>query len=599
MSAMVGNQVIESVLQGGELELYMIIKILNYKINRANVANPGIRSATKVMMIYTFEVVKNPGYLLGNPSGLNEPPIVTPGIPVQAHQNRQPPFRQQPTQQIQQHGYHPTSAQQIQQQNSQNDVAYIQHRPQAAPTRAFNSDNEFNDTRSHGSPNLNSQSRTNEGTTIFPIDNLNPYQNKWIIRARVTQKSEMKHWHNARGQGKLFSFNLLDESGEIKATAFKEAADKFYDLIEENKVYEISKGKVVLAKKNFSNIDNEYEIHLEIDSVVTLRSEAEISVPNVQYNFVPLNKLMDYNKDSTIDVIGIVKEDQGSNEIISKTTQKAITKRELLLVDQTHFQVKVTMWGKLAETFDSSDLPVIAVKKIRVGDYQGRNLSLYGSSTLNVNPDIPEARQLRDWYRTLPSDETFQTYLGITGPNSSPSLPPAERKTVGQILDGNIGKGDKSEVFSVKATINFVKPESSFCYPACPSCNKKLIGASSEQWQCEKCNNTYPSPHYRYIFSFGVADHTGQMWISTFNDAAEQILGIDAGRLNQLRIDDNALFTKTFKAMNFKTYIFTCRAKSETYQETERIKYTLLQARSVDHIAEGRELLKMIKTYSF
>jgi replication factor A1 len=32
--------------------------------------------------------------------------------------------------------------------------------------------------------------------------------------------------------GKLFSMEFVDESAEIRATAFKEQCDKFYDLIE-------------------------------------------------------------------------------------------------------------------------------------------------------------------------------------------------------------------------------------------------------------------------------------------------------------------------------------------------------------------------------
>lgn len=46
----------------------------------------------------------------------------------------------------------------------------------------------------------------------------------------------MRTWSNSRGEGKLFSMNLVDESGEIKATAFKEQADKYFDMVEVNKV---------------------------------------------------------------------------------------------------------------------------------------------------------------------------------------------------------------------------------------------------------------------------------------------------------------------------------------------------------------------------
>jgi replication factor A1 len=53
-----------------------------------------------------------------------------------------------------------------------------------------------------------------------------------VIKARVTAKSPVRTWANARGEGKLFSLDLIDESGEIRATAFKEQCDKFYDMIE-------------------------------------------------------------------------------------------------------------------------------------------------------------------------------------------------------------------------------------------------------------------------------------------------------------------------------------------------------------------------------
>ena len=39
-----------------------------------------------------------------------------------------------------------------------------------------------------------------------------------ICVVRVTKKSDIRTWSNARGEGKLFSLELMDESGEIRCT---------------------------------------------------------------------------------------------------------------------------------------------------------------------------------------------------------------------------------------------------------------------------------------------------------------------------------------------------------------------------------------------
>ena len=104
--------------------------------------------------------------------------------------------------------------------------------------------------------------------TALPIEGLSPYSNNWTIRARVTQKSEIRNWSNQRGEGKLFSVTLMDETGEIRGTGFNLAVDQLYDKSEEGKVYYISKARVNLAKKKFNNVANDYELALEKNTEV-------------------------------------------------------------------------------------------------------------------------------------------------------------------------------------------------------------------------------------------------------------------------------------------------------------------------------------------
>jgi replication factor A1 len=75
------------------------------------------------------------------------------------------------------------------------------------------------------------------GDSVLPIASLNPYSNKWTIKARVTNKSDIRRWSNAKGEGQLFSVDLLDaDGGEIRGTFFKEMCEKWFPIIEVQKV---------------------------------------------------------------------------------------------------------------------------------------------------------------------------------------------------------------------------------------------------------------------------------------------------------------------------------------------------------------------------
>jgi replication factor A1 len=103
---------------------------------------------------------------------------------------------------------------------------------------------------------------------IYPIEGLSPYQNKWTIKARVTHKSDMKTYSNAKGDGKLFTVTLMDETAEIRGTGFNAVADDLFEKLQEGKVYFVSNARVNLAKKKFNNLPNDYELSFERNTEV-------------------------------------------------------------------------------------------------------------------------------------------------------------------------------------------------------------------------------------------------------------------------------------------------------------------------------------------
>lgn len=411
-------------------------------------------------------------------------------------------------------------------------------------------------------------------STIYPIEALSPWVHKWTIKVRVTSKSDIKTWHkNATGEGRLFSVNLLDESSEIRATGFNDAVDQFYDLLQEGQVYYISSPcKVQLAKKQFSNLPCDYEIMFERDTVIE-KAEDQSSVPQVRFNFVNIEQLQQVEKDATVDIVGVLKEVGNADQIISKSTQKPYDKRELTLVDDTGYSVRVTVWGKTATEFDASPESIIALKGTRVGDFGGRSLSLLSSGSMAIDPDIPEAHKLKGWYDASGRNASFATHNNLRSLNGA-SGRKNDFKTIGQVKEENLGMNEEPDYFSIKSTVVSIKQET-FCYPAClgDNCNKKVT-PSGDMWRCEKCNIVHERPQYRYILNINVSDHTGHLWVSLFDDAARIIMGKSADELMEIR-EDQGQITAAFEAANCQKLAFRCRAKMEMYNDTPRYVLSL------------------------
>ncbi|KAK4153912.1 hypothetical protein C8A00DRAFT_14919 [Chaetomidium leptoderma] len=431
-------------------------------------------------------------------------------------------------------------------------------------------------------------------STIYPIEAVSPYANKWTIKARVTSKSEIRTWHKASGPGKLFSVNLLDESGEIRATGFNNEVDQFYDMLHEGSVYFISTPcKVQLAKKQFSNLPNDYELMFDRDTVIE-KADDQSSVPQVRYNFCNIQELQEVEKDATVDLVGVLKETNAVDQIVSKTTQKPYDKRELVLVDDTGYSVRVTIWGKTATEFDASPESIIAFKGMRVSDFGGRSLSLLSSGTMAIDPDIPEAHKLKGWYDASGRNNTFATHSNMSSVGAATGRSD-EFKTVGQIKSENLGM-DQPEYFMVKGTIVHIKHEN-FAYPACLSenCSKKVTDMGNGTWRCEKCNITHERPQWRYILSIDVSDHTGHAWLSCFDDTARVIMGMSADELTELNASSEASFNAAFDAANCRKLVFRCRAKMDTFGEQPRVRSQVMSVGPMDYKSEGNKLAELIK----
>ncbi|XP_059634770.1 replication protein A 70 kDa DNA-binding subunit A [Cornus florida] len=441
---------------------------------------------------------------------------------------------------------------------------------------------------------------------VIPIAALNPYQGRWAIKARVTAKGDIRRYNNARGDGKVFSFDILDsDGGEIRATCFNAVVDRFYDIIEVGKVYMISKGSLKPAQKNFNHLKNEWEIFLEATSTVDLCPDEDGSIPQQQFLFKSISEIESSKSNSILDVIGIVISVNPSVPILRKNGME--TQRRILnLKDQSGRSVELTLWGDfcnregqtLQEMVDAGLFPVLAVKAGKVNDFSGKSVGSISATQLFINPDSPEAHSLRQWFDQGGKNTSSQSISKDIMPGGAKN---EIRKTVSQIKDEALGRSDKPDWVTVKATISFIKTDT-FCYTACPlmigdrQCNKKVTRAGNSGWQCDRCNQEFEECDYRYLLQAQIQDHTGLTWVTAFQESGEEILGCSAKELYFMKHEeqDDLRFGEVIRNSLFTNYLCRLKIKEEMYGDEQRVKITVVKAEKVDYSAECRYLLNLI-----
>ena len=192
------------------------------------------------------------------------------------------------------------------------------------------------------------------GRRVQPIQSLNPYMGAtWTIRARVASKSAMRTYKSARGDGNLFNVEFIDEDGtRIEATLWREVAQKYFESIEEGKVYYVSRAGLKPANKAYSSVQNDYQLLIsdrtEIEECKDASAE-KVANARPKLNVTQIGHLPKHlGSKVLLDVVGVVGQVSPMGSVKRKSDGGELARRDLTIFDQSGKSVSVTLWQNLA-----------------------------------------------------------------------------------------------------------------------------------------------------------------------------------------------------------------------------------------------------------
>jgi replication factor A1 len=449
-------------------------------------------------------------------------------------------------------------------------------------------------------------STTPSGTQTTMISQLNMYQNRWTLKARVTSKSDIRTWSNAKGEGSLFSMELLDSSGmDIRATLFKEGVDKFYNFLTVGNIYTFAGGRLKVANMQYNTCKSQLEITFDQNSEIHLQDDAgEIQAQS--FEFVKIADIEKVEAGKNIDVLGVIQEIGQVATLTSKKTGQDLQKCDVTLVDDSNAQIRITLWGNQAVNAhqELEVHKVAAFRRARVSDFGGKSLS--AGNNAFIEPQVPETQVLQQWWATQGSAGGAIKSLSSSGGMGGRMDTFSERKEIADIKSLNLGHdNEKGDFISFKAHFTFLKKdkEGGAWYTACPNkeepCRRrcKVTQTTDGNWQCDRCQNTYPDCTRKWIFSATIADDTSSTWVSLFDEQAMQLFGGITADEVFAQYDNQDVYDGHFAKAAYTEWIFKCRVKKEMVNDEPRIKSTILRMDPVDYASECKDLLQALEKF--
>ncbi|CDU16569.1 hypothetical protein YYC_03504 [Plasmodium yoelii 17X] len=439
-----------------------------------------------------------------------------------------------------------------------------------------------------------------ENDLLFRISQITTYVSKWIIKAKVVNKSKLSTFKN---NNSFFSIDITDVHGDsISCKFWGSSADKWFNNIELKKVYIFSKGRVSIANPKYNTVKHKYELTFNEDSEIhEVKDDGEIKIQK-NISLVNLRDIKIATKETpfTADLIGIVKHICPPNNLKTKQGNDII-KQNIIIVDDTKHSFEISFWDSNVNLIekDLKENEIYIFTNISIRNWNDMKNGTFGVTSSiekveNLNDELKEkCLGISEWYNNNGKYEQFTNMKNILS------------NDVIQTPDKHYALSDVNDVLTkISGTYTLVgrikriywkskENEHRFYYPACTKCKKKLLSSGQDNTQggdydnsnfnneencvysCMNCDENNVKPFYNYTFNFLFMDFSGSITLRAFSDEGFNLLGKKAEELKGLDEDSlDYLFNYDFL---YKEYKVVVRVSQKIYNGIERVNFTAMR----------------------
>lgn len=444
------------------------------------------------------------------------------------------------------------------------------------------------------------------------ISSLNPYVHRWQIKARVVDKTPLQ---TTKNNSKFFHVDVTDSAGDvIRAKFWSDAAEKWHGALEKGKVYCFSRGRVNVANKRFSTLNNNYEISFSADADIKPAEDDGSIHAQRSLCAMPLRNIFNSTRECPFptDVLAVVTEVQPVSSVTARSSGEELKRRVLRVRDKSQMEMEISLWGAQVDCItESADLPqVYGITGVNVRDWRGtRSGSTTKSSQLipagaALLPPEEEAAatEMLQWYKTTGSSLSFlsMSRAGAGGEGSA-----SERKPVQEMSINELKIKNEPGMYAFIAQVRRIywKPRQQqqqqqqqdiYAYPACPTCRKKLHEASSTEFSCYACNTDNVTPDWRYMLLASFIDATGSLSCRCFADMGQTLLGLPASDVRRWEAEKKQNFFD-WQSILKSFFRVTVKAEVDNYNGEQRMRYTALRVEALDTHAFAALLYQQLK----